>query len=730
MDKLKTRVLFVALIILALVSVSAVAAADVDDVASVEQDDIDLSEETGSDVVSAQDDDILADDSEPEQQENLDGSSYVTVKFVYMNSTTQGQNVEYEYKKDYQIKKGSTFTIQYSTVFSKLLDYPTGFEYGDSKYVFRNWTSSLTGEDIKQYTNQKLEATGYNYTVVYTAEYIVYPNTIFNLTWNLKDSAGEDVSIEKIFDLKYRGSITVFAVNFTNIIKGYTTYESDGWQYEFDHWEDGEGNIVDATVKHEYPYTGQNQNVVFNAIYKAKGSPSNITVELVGLKDVDGNDVESKLSNKIDPGVIWTVKYAMFTDDIDRYKTYDANGYHYTFKHLIDPDGNVITDPDSYERNLRPDGTNYTVTYTAVYDAELIGNFTLNYIDPIAHGSGSWSSHDNYGVDFTHTFKVPADIPNGAVFLYWVRNDTNEKFYPDSEDQGQFSITYEEFAGKDVTVTVYAVYNIKTEIELEEITGYVEDVVDITAKIKSKVSSVPDPIGGTATLTIDWSNKLANGLLMAGTYTQTVEVNDGQAVFEDITLSNPGTYKYSVKFNGYNYDVPSEGINDYLESEADSKLNVLPLDTTTTSDDVSGTAGDKVTITADIVDQNNNKVQNGTAVLKVNGKEYTAEVKDGKAVFEGVELPSESTEATIEYLGNDYYNPSNTTIQITVTPPEVPEEPEEPEEPEVPEEPTDEPVTPAAEKAIPVTPAAGNPIALVVLALLTLVSTVSFGRKR
>ena len=724
MDKLKTRVLFIALIILALVSVSAVAAADSDEVISDTQDNFDLSEETVSDVVSDQDDEILADDPEPEQQVNPDGSSYVTIKFVYMNSTTQGQNVEYEYKKDYRIKKDGTYTITYSTVFSKLLDYPPGFEYGDSKYVFRNWTSSLTGEDIKQYTNQKLEATGYNYTVVYTAEYLVYPNTIFNLTWNLKDSNGEDVSIENISVLKYPYSKTISKANFDNTIKGYKEYDYDGWHFVFDHWEDGEGSVVDATVKHEFPYTGENQNVVFNAIYKAQGKASNITVELVGLKDIHGNDVESKLSNVIDPGVTWTVRYAMFTDDIDRYKTYDANGYHYTFKHLIDPDGNVITDPDSYERNLKPDGTNYTVTYTAVYDAELIGNFTLNYIDPIAHGSGSWSSHDNYGVDFTHTFKVPADKPDGAVFLYWVRNDTNEKFYPDSEDQGQFSITYEEFAGKDVTVTVYAVYNIKTEIELEEITGYVEDVVDITAKIKSKVSSVPDPIGGTATLTIDWSNKLANGLLMAGTYTQTVEVNDGQAVFKDITLSNPGTYKYSVKFNGYNYNVPSEGVNDYLESEADSKLNVLPLDTTTTSDDVSGTAGDKVTITADIVDQNGNPVKNGTAVLKINGKEYKTEVKDGKATFTDVELPSESTEATIEYLGNDYYNPSNTTIQITVTQPEVPDEPEEPEEP------TEEPATPAAEKAIPVTPAAGNPIALVVVALLSLVSTVSFGRKK
>ena len=90
-------------------------------------------------------------------------------------------------------------------------------------------------------------------------------------------------------------------------------------------------------------------------------------------------------------------------------------------------------------------------------------------------------------------------------------------------------------------------------------------------------------------------------------------------------------------------------------------------------------------------------------------------------------MPSESTEATIEYLGNDYYNPSNTTIQITVTQPDEPEE--EPED-EPADEPEEEPSTPVAEKVVPVIPAAGNPIALVVMALLTLLSTVSFGRKK
>ena len=63
MDKLKTRVLFISLIILALVSVSAVAAADVDDVISANQEDFDLSEET-TDVdqlsANAQEDDSQA----------------------------------------------------------------------------------------------------------------------------------------------------------------------------------------------------------------------------------------------------------------------------------------------------------------------------------------------------------------------------------------------------------------------------------------------------------------------------------------------------------------------------------------------------------------------------------------------------------------------------------------------------------------------------------------------
>ena len=253
--------------------------------------------------------------------------------------------------------------------------------------------------------------------------------------------------------------------------------------------------------------------------------------------------------------------------------------------------------------------------------------------------------------------------------------------------------------------------------EIEEVKAYVsvDRVVNYTGAVVTVIANVTDadgnPIdGGTATYIIHYDNKLSSGLLMAAQEEHTADVIDGKAVFEGITLGAPGIYPSSIEYSGNGY---------YTSATNKSEVEVLPLNTTTESDDVSGSSGDKVDIVAEIVDQNGNPVQNGTAVLKLNGKEYKAEVKDGKATFKGVELPSESTEATIDYLGNDYYNPSKTTIQITIN-----------EKPEPEPEPQPEPVTPVAEKTVPAIPVAGNPIALVVLALLTLVSTVSFGRKK
>ena len=197
MDKLKPKVLFISLIILALLSISAVAAADDagDEIISEPQNDFDLSEETVSDVQSAQETEVLTDD-EPAQ--NSDGSSYVTVKFEYINETTNGQTVETIYKDKYQIRQNKNLSIAWTSTFSKFVPIPGQFEYDGTKYVLKNWTSSLTGEVVPKYKTQYLYATGYNYTVVYTADFGIYPNTVFTANWEMKDSNGEDKTVDGI----------------------------------------------------------------------------------------------------------------------------------------------------------------------------------------------------------------------------------------------------------------------------------------------------------------------------------------------------------------------------------------------------------------------------------------------------------------------------------------------------------------------------------------------------
>ena len=97
----------------------------------------------------------------------------------------------------------------------------------------------------------------------------------------------------------------------------------------------------------------------------------------------------------------------------------DYDGTHYTFLYWKDESGKKVTGDQEFICT----GEDYEATYTAVYEEEIIGNFTLEYNDAFGHSSGNWSSEKNYGVDFNHTFRVPADIPDGAVFLYWERED-------------------------------------------------------------------------------------------------------------------------------------------------------------------------------------------------------------------------------------------------------------------------------------------------------------------
>ena len=248
------------------------------------------------------------------------------------------------------------------------------------------------------------------------------------------------------------------------------------------------------------------------------------------------------------------------------------------------------------------------------------------------------------------------------------------------------------------------------------VVGYSGESVLVTIKLTDENGNEVE--GGTVEYIIDFSNPIgsalgaSNGFIVLGAY-----VSGGQAT-ENVNLTGaPGKYSATVSYTG----------NDkYEDATTSDEAEILAFDTTIESEGVSGTAGEKVTVTATIKDNKGNVVQNGTATLIIDGKEYNATVENGKATWD-VELPSENTTATIKYLGNDYYNPSNTTVELTVT--EEPQ-PEPQPGPEPSPEPQPEPQPTASKTVAAEALATGNPIAMLVLVLLTLVSTISIRRQK
>ena len=197
-------------------------------------------------------------------------------------------------------------------------------------------------------------------------------------------------------------------------------------------------------------------------------------------------------------------------------------------------------------------------------------------------------------------------------------------------------------------------------IVIDALTGYTGQIVDFHAHVTDETGK--GVTGGIAYLTIQYSNKTALGISMdsilgAADEKYQAEVNNGEAVFKNVKLGAPGVYPTVAVYEGDDGD----------PAENESTVTILKLNTTVEGKDVSGKPAEKKDITADILDQNGKPVKNGTATLTLNGKTYTATVKDGKAVFKGVVLPNPGDyKATINYNGNDYYNPSNSTINVHV----------------------------------------------------------------
>ena len=240
-----------------------------------------------------------------------------------------------------------------------------------------------------------------------------------------------------------------------------------------------------------------------------------------------------------------------------------------------------------------------------------------------------------------------ADVVDGVatftnVLLFEVGN-----FTPDVNYEGN------DYYESSSTTADIRVEKINSEVTADPIEGTTTDKIDVTAEINDEFGN---PIeNGTATLYID------------GT-TYTADITNGIVTFEDVVLPDPGNYTALIMY-----------LEDDEHNPSNATIAVLvnKLDTTIEADDVIGYPGDIVDIVATVLDENGNPVLSGTAILEIGDKtadiddaasgEYSANVVNGKAVFEKVVLSSPGIyEGYLAYLGDETYNPSNNTMNIYV----------------------------------------------------------------
>ena len=150
---------------------------------------------------------------------------------------------------------------------------------------------------------------------------------------------------------------------------------------------------------------------------------------------------------------------------------------------------------------------------------------------------------------------------------------------------------------------------------------------------------------GTATLVIEGN-------------TYTVNIRNGIATFKNVRVSKPGVYKGTIEYSGY-------GV--YNPSGNNVTVTVAKLNTTTVSKNITERVETRFVIDANITDQFNRPVQNGTAKLLINGEVHYAIVNKGTVRFDNFDNPQPGNfYADIIYESNDYYETSNTTIHIFI----------------------------------------------------------------
>ena len=313
------------------------------------------------------------------------------------------------------------------------------------------------------------------------------------------------------------------------------------------------------------------------------------------------------------------------------------------------------------------DGKNY---YALVEDGEAtlilsdlpVGNYTVEYtyggddkyIFAIGDAEFEVSANDTYGVD---VFSEPALVGEDAVITVVMPEDATGEVAVTVEGKtysapivdgvativipdmpaGEFDADVE-YAGDDK----YAPFSAETLVIVDKVPDAPMDVeADPVEAGEDAVVEVTLPEDATGEVTVSVGGK-----------NYTAPVKDGKA-----TVTVPGLpagdYTADVTYSG---DDKYEPVSDTAPISVD-KVSDAPIDAEAEPAEVGGDAVVEVTLPEDAT---------GEVTVTVDGKDYTAPVKDGKATVTVPDLPVGNYPADVVYSGDDKYDPVSTKTPVTV----------------------------------------------------------------
>ena len=246
---------------------------------------------------------------------------------------------------------------------------------------------------------------------------------------------------------------------------------------------------------------------------------------------------------------------------------------------------------------------------------------------------------------------------------------------------------------KDTTISIEnSITGAKvTNNKLTSSTGYGQDTINapattnmrnniITTNITtSDVTNVINtPTTLTATVTTVYGDNINGGTV---TFTDANGNTIATAAVTDGTATATATFKQSGESTiTATYTPTSTGLT---ESTTTATLTIKDkFQTSITIDEITATAGETITIKANVLDENGDAVTSGKVTFKVNGKTVKdangkvvyAKVVDGVATAEYTvpeNLGGQDITVTAVYSGTNKYNKETTTITTTVTAPEA-----------------------------------------------------------